>query len=292
LKCAHCREDITGEAIAYKGKSYCCQACAFEASVRLGSMCGSRSTVEAGLRYERSHSAPDTGTSGSKICLVIAIDGPVAVGKSSVGRLLAQRLGYQFVDTGAMYRALTWKALQAGINPEDEAKLTALAARTDIKLMPSERKRNGYRVLVDEADATEEVRSPDVEAAVSVVSRIPAVRRQMVEKQRQLARKGGVVMVGRDIATVVLPRADLKVFLTASPEERAQRRFRELKDAGKTADFEFVLRELKSRDNLDSTRRDSPLKPDADSKAIDTDKISLDEVVDRVYKLAQEGKCL
>ena len=292
MKCAHCREDIVGEAIAYKGKSYCCQACAFEASVRLGSICGSQFTVEAGLRYERSHSAPGAGTSGSKICPVIAIDGPVAVGKSSVGRLLAQRLGYQFVDTGAMYRALTWKALQTGINPEDEAKLTELAAKTDIKLMSSEQKRNGYRVLVDEADATKEVRSPDVEAAVSVVSRIPAVRRQMVEKQRELARKGGVVMVGRDIATVVLPRADLKVFLTASPEERAQRRFRELKDDGKTADFDFVLRELKSRDNLDSTRRDSPLKPDADSKAVDTDKLSLDEVVDRVYKLAQESKCL
>lgn len=290
MKCALCHGEIAGEAITYKGKPYCCEACAFDASLRLGSICGSQATVQTGLRYERDRQVAGIPAEPGP-CRVIAIDGPVAVGKSSVGLLLARKLGFQFVDTGAMYRALTWKALQLGISPEDEARLTDLANKTQIFLQPSGDNRNGYRVLVDGADATDEIRTPSVEGSVSLVSRIPGVRRQLVARQRELVEKGKVVMVGRDIATVVLPRADLKVFLSASAEDRAQRRYRELKDAGKAVDFATVLKELRSRDALDSTRVDSPLKPDAASKIIDTDRLSLPEVVDAVYALAKERQC-
>lgn len=289
MKCALCRDDIVGDAVNYKGKSYCCEACAFDASLRIGSMCGSQSTVATGMRFESIR--PATSGASSPACRTIAIDGPVAVGKTSVGRLLAQRLGYLFVDTGAMYRALTWKALQNGINPNDETALASLAFQTSIQLLPADTNKCGYRVLVDGKDVTDEVRTAAVESSVSLVSSVPAVRRTLVAKQRQLARESRVIMVGRDIATVVLPDADLKVFLTASPQERAQRRYRELKDAGKQPDFESVLRELKARDNIDSTRSDSPLKPDAKSQMVETDGLSLEEVVDRIRGLVLERKC-
>ncbi|GEM_PF-121090 len=288
MKCTLCREEITEEPVTYKGKNYCCQACAFDASVRLGSMCGSQSTVEAGLRFERSRSQPAQGPAP---CRVIAIDGPVAVGKSTVGKLVARKLGYQFMDTGAMYRALTFKVLQSGIDPSDGTAVADMAARTEIKLRPSEETPSGYIVLVDGVDATDEIRTPRVEASVSLVSRIPAVRRFLVERQRELARDGQVVVVGRDIATVVLPEAELKVFLTASPEERAIRRFQELRQLGKPVEFDSVLAELRKRDTLDSTRADSPLKPAADSRIVDTDKLTLQEAVERVLALAMEREC-
>lgn len=289
MKCALCRDDITGEAVTYKGKSYCCEACAFDASLRIGSMCGSQSTVATGMRFASSR--PETPDAPAPPCRTIAIDGPVAVGKTSVGRLLAQKLGYLFVDTGAMYRALTWKALQSGADPNDEKLLAALALRTSIRLSPSATSKCGYQVFVDETDVTAETRTPSVESSVSLVSRVPAVRRVLVEKQRQLARENPVVMVGRDIATVVLPDADLKVYLTASSQERAQRRYLELKAAGDQRDLESVLAELKARDNIDSNRADSPLRPDAKSRIVETDGLSLEQVVDRIRLLAIERKC-
>lgn len=289
MKCSLCRDDIAGDAVTYKGKSYCCEACAFDASLRIGSMCGSQSTVATGMRFGSNR--PDTSSASSPACRTIAIDGPVAVGKTSVGRLLAQRLGYLFVDTGAMYRALTWKALQNGADPNNETAMADLAARTSIRLLSSATNSCGYQVFVDGTDVTNETRTAVVESSVSLVSRVPAVRRILVEKQRQLARENQVIMVGRDIATVVLPDADLKVFLTASPQERAQRRYRELKDAGKQPDFESVLRELKTRDNIDTTRADSPLKPDSNSRLVSTDGLSLEDVVDRISALALDPRC-
>ncbi|MDO8472982.1 MAG: (d)CMP kinase [Dehalococcoidia bacterium] len=241
------------------------------------------------MRFERTRSESPGPTPST--CRTIAIDGPVAVGKTTVGRLLAQRLGYLFVDTGALYRALTWKALQNGIDPQDDAGLADLASRTSIQLLSSEHSTTGYQVLVEGADVTDKVRTPAVESSVSLVSLVPAVRRILVEKQRQMALENKVVMVGRDIATVVLPDADLKVFLTASPRERAQRRYRELKASGKERDFESVLQEMTSRDSLDSTRKDSPLKIAANSQVVDTDMLSLEEVVDRVQALARGQKC-
>ncbi|MEW6034222.1 MAG: (d)CMP kinase [Chloroflexota bacterium] len=292
MRCTHCREEFEGESVRYKGRDYCCQACAFEASLRTGSICGSRSSVEAGMRYARTQDHGMVCDDQPKPARVIAIDGPVAVGKTSVGRLLAQRLGYRFIDTGAMYRALTWKALQLGIDTQDERRLPQLADEVDIEVQSDTGEPNGYRALVDGRDVALEIRSTEVEATVSLVSRIPEVRRKMVAKQRALAQQGRAVVVGRDIATVVLPQAELKIFLVATPEQRALRRYRELAESGKGADYDAVLRDLQARDGIDSTRGDSPLKPDADSRVIDTTELTLEQVVDRIYALARDDRCL
>lgn len=292
MKCALCREAIEGEAVRFKGKDYCCEACAFDASLRIGSMCGSQSSVETGMRFERARAVgPATGTEQPRAC-TIAVDGPVAVGKSSVGRMLASRLGCSFIDTGAMYRALTWQVLHLGMHPDDSDGLTRLAGEASIDMFPDESRGNGYRVAVDGQDVTDEIRKPEVERAVSFVSRVPGVRRALVQKQQHMARGGGAVVVGRDIGTVVLPDASLKVFLTASAEERARRRYRELLAAGKEADEAAVLRELQQRDVIDSTREDSPLRPASDSVTIDTTSLTLEQVVDRIQQMAQERRCL
>lgn len=215
---------------------------------------------------------------------IIAIDGPVAVGKSTVGRLLARRLGYRFVDTGMMYRALAWKAMQQGTKLNDEAALTRLAAQTRIDLAPTNG--NGTAILVDGQDVTGQLRSAPVERTVSLVSRVAGVRRHMVEKQRRLGRNGGLVMAGRDIGTVVLPQADLKLFLEASAEERAQRRYLEMKADG-TASYESILADLMKRDELDTNRPVSPLRPAADARVIDTEKLTLEQVVEAIMAMVE-----
>lgn len=220
----------------------------------------------------------------------IALDGPVAVGKTTIGRALAQRLGYRFYDTGAMYRALTWLALQRGIDPRDEAGLTRLAQRSHIQLLPGTAGDEGG-VLVNDRDVSSELREGEVEASVSPVSEVAGVRRCLVAQQRALARGGGVVMAGRDIGTVVLPNADLKVFLTASPEERARRRLRELPEQGQETSYQKVLENLRRRDSIDSQRAHSPLKPAQGAETIDTDGLTLEQVLEQVMKLVQETPC-
>jgi len=212
---------------------------------------------------------------------VIAIDGPVAVGKTSLGQVLARKLGYIFVDTGNMYRAITWKALKLGIPLEDEPRLESLTRKTKMEFSADSRLR------VDGQPLGPELRSPPVEAGVPLVSRLPQVRQALVAQQRALARQGRVVMAGRDIGTVVLPQAQLKVFLTASPEERAQRRFLELKGAGQEPDYNAILGDLKRRDGMDSTRAVSPLRPAPDARMVDTEGIPLEEVVRRVLALME-----
>ncbi len=214
----------------------------------------------------------------------VAIDGPVASGKSAVGRALARRLGYRFIDTGLMYRAVAWAALGRGVDPEDGQGLAELARTLDLKLewKPEE---NETRVLVDGRDVTAFLRSAEVEKIVSAVSARPEVRRVLVEKQRRLAEAGPVVMAGRDIGTVVLPDADFKVFLTASAEERARRRYLERLARGEPADYEAVLAEVKRRDEYDSTRPVAPLRPAPDSLVFNTDGLSLEEVVERLLGL-------
>lgn len=214
----------------------------------------------------------------------VAIDGPVASGKSAVGRALARRLGYRFIDTGLMYRAVAWAALCRGIDPEDGERLAELARSLDIELRWSPEGEE-LRVLVDGRDVTGPLRSPEVEGIVSAVSARPEVRRVLVEKQRRLAEDGPVVMAGRDIGTVVLPDADFKVFLTASAEERARRRYLERLARGEPADYEVVLAEVKRRDEYDSGRPVAPLKPAPDSLILDTGGLSLDEVVERLLGL-------
>ena len=166
----------------------------------------------------------------------------MASGKTSVGKLLAQRLGYRFIDTGAMYRALTWEAIRVGIDLEDEARLTQLAAVTKIRLSPCPSV-DGTQpsIIVNEQDISSAVSSPEVEKGVSIVSKVAGVREWLVKRQQQMAEPGRVVMVGRDIGTVVRPQAELKVFLLASAEERAQRRYQELAQHGVKTDYESVL---------------------------------------------------
>ena len=215
---------------------------------------------------------------------LIAIDGPVAVGKSSVGSLLARRLGYVFFDTGMMYRAFTWKVLKSGISIEDEQKLCQLANTTKFDFVPLQ----GWHLspFIDDEDVSSKLLCPEVEAHVSLASKIAGVRQTLILEQRKLAQRGKVVMAGRDIGTVVLPWAELKIFLTASTEERARRRHKELLERGENSSLEIVLADLKKRDEMDIHRTISPLKPAEDAIIIDTENFTLEQVVDKIYALA------
>jgi cytidylate kinase len=215
---------------------------------------------------------------------LIAIDGPVAVGKSSVGSLLAKRLGYVFFDTGMMYRAFTWKVLKSGISIEDEQKLCQLANTTKFDFVPLQ----GCYLspLIDDEDVSSKLLRPEVEEHVSLTSKIAGVRQTLILEQRRLAQRGKVVMAGRDIGTVVLPWAELKIFLIASTEERARRRYKELLERGENLSLEIVLADLKKRDEMDIHRTISPLKPAKDAIIIDTENFTLEQVVDKIYTLA------
>jgi len=215
---------------------------------------------------------------------LIAIDGPVAVGKSSVGSLLAKRLGYVFFDTGMIYRALTWKVLKSGISPEDRQKLRELATTTKFDFVPS--KGGVLSVFIDGEDVSSKLLCAEIEGLVALIAKVAEVRQAMVSEQRKLAERGKVVMAGRDIGTVVLPRAELKIFLTASTEERARRRHRELLRRGENSSLETVLADLKKRDEMDINRTISPLKPAEDAVIINTEDLSLEQVVDRILTLA------
>ena len=215
---------------------------------------------------------------------LIAIDGPVAVGKSSVGLRLANGLGYIFFDTGMIYRAFTWKVLNSGISPEDEQKLCHLATTTEFNFTPS--KEGALSVIVDGQDVSSKLLCSEIEELVALIAKVAGVRQAMVSQQRKLAERGRVVMAGRDIGTVVLPWAELKIFLTASTEERARRRYKELSKRGENSSPEIVLADLKKRDEMDIHRTISPLKPAEDAIIIDTENLSLEQVVDKIYTLA------
>jgi cytidylate kinase len=217
---------------------------------------------------------------------IIAIDGPVAAGKSTIGRLLAQRLGYRFVDTGEMYRALTWKAMKLNVDLEDEAELSRIASSTKIDFMsPLSDSKHHCSVLVDGRDVTTEIHTQEVEAGVSLVSKVAGVRRVMVEQQRRLAQDGKIIMAGRDIGTTVLPHAQLKVYLSASSEERGRRRYLEVIERGEAADYQAVLAELMRRDEIDSQRSISPLVPAPDAKMVDTDGLNPDQVLAEILRM-------
>jgi cytidylate kinase len=198
--------------------------------------------------------------------------------------IVARRLGYRFLDTGAMYRALTWFVLECGIDPTDEDAVSALAMRARVTVEGSP-DGDGAVIRVGGRDATPFLTSPAVERAVSQVSKVPAVRSAMVLSQRQAADDGRIVMAGRDIGTVVLPAAELKVYLDASPGERAKRRHQQAAEAGVPLALDEVLADLKRRDELDSGRALSPLRPAADAAIINTDGLSLEQVVDRIIAL-------
>ncbi|MGQ9545792.1 MAG: (d)CMP kinase [Dehalococcoidia bacterium] len=214
---------------------------------------------------------------------LIAIDGPVAVGKSSVGSLLAKRLGYIFFDTGMIYRAFTCKVLKSGASPQDEENLRQLADTTKFDFVPSQQGTLSF--IVDGEDVSSSLLNPEIEELVPLIAKVQGVREVMVCQQRKIAERGQVVMAGRDIGTVVLPSAQLKIFLTASTEERARRRHRELLQRGHNSSPETVLAELKRRDEMDIQRTVSPLKPADDAIIIDTENLTLQQVVDKIYDL-------
>jgi cytidylate kinase len=215
---------------------------------------------------------------------LIAIDGPVAVGKSSVGLRLAERLGYVFFDTGMIYRAFTWKVLKSGISPEHKEKLCELATITEFDFVPS--KGGVLSVVIDGEDVSPRLLSAEIEGLVPLIAKVAGVRQAMVLQQRKLAQRGKVIMAGRDIGTVVLPSAELKIFLTASTEERAKRRHRELLKRGEHSSLETVLADLRKRDEMDINRSISPLKPAEDAIVLNTENLSLEQVVDKIYTLA------
>ena len=218
--------------------------------------------------------------------LTVAIDGPAGAGKSTVARLVATALGYAYIDTGAMYRAIAWKALREGCALTNEPALTRLAEDTVVEFLQAGE--GTQRVLVDGADVSESIRLPEVTQYSSPVSAVSGVRRALVAQQRRLGEGGGVVMEGRDIGTVVFPNAEVKVLLTASVEERARRRAGEMVAKGIDADVKVVEAEIRERDSRDSSRQDSPLRAADDAVTVGTDGLTIGQVVERILTLCRE----
>lgn len=220
----------------------------------------------------------------------IAIDGPAGAGKSTIAKEIAKALKIVYLDTGAMYRAAAYKAVQLGMDLSDKDSLLSLADKLNIDVIYEN---NDQRIILDGKDITGMIRTPEISKAASAVAAIPAVRLKLVEIQRSIAKRVSVVMDGRDIGTYVLPAADVKIFLTASAEERANRRFEELTNKGMNVSFEDILKDMEERDLNDSNRAFAPLKKAEDAVEIDTTKMSVQEVIDRILQIAEKGmgKC-
>lgn len=248
-------------------------------------MLGSERGEEQEERREERSRDTESGVKPS----TITIDGPAASGKSTIGERLARRLGYLYFDTGVMYRAVTWAALQRGVPIEDEEAVTALARTLRIDVLPpTVADGRQYTVLTDGEDVTWAIRTPEVDASVSVVSAYRGVREELVRQQRRIAAGGRIVMVGRDIGSVVLPDADLKIYLDATVEERARRRWKERRERGEDVDYEEVLRRMRRRDRIDSSREVSPLLVPDGAAVIDTTHLSVQEVLEQVERLVNE----
>ncbi len=219
---------------------------------------------------------------------IIAIDGPAASGKSTLAQHLASRIGYFYFDTGVMYRAVTLAGLRACIQASDEKHITEMASEISIDVRPpSQMDGRQYDVFVNGEDVTWEIRSEEVDANVSEVSAYPGVRQAMTERQREIGRRGDVIMVGRDIGTVVLPEADLKLYLDASVEARARRRYEERQARGEDVDYEEILESMRIRDRIDSSRDVAPLHPAEDAVIIDSTELSIDETIARALELIE-----
>jgi cytidylate kinase len=216
---------------------------------------------------------------------VIAIDGPAGVGKSTTSRELARRLGYTLVDTGALYRGVALAARERGISWDDEVAVAALC--DEIELGFASQDDGTPRLLLDGVDRGDDIRTPEVSAGASQVSAYPGVRRALLGIQRRLGAAGGVVLEGRDIGTVVFPDAEVKLFLTASAEERARRRVKDLESKGIRVDYEELLRQIKARDEADSTRAIAPLRPAEDAVILDSTSLDMEAVVRHVLELVE-----
>ncbi len=225
---------------------------------------------------------------------IIAIDGPAASGKSTLGLSLSRRLGFLFFDTGVMYRAITWLAIHHNLDLNDEKNVTELAERVEIDIRPaSQDDGRTSDILAEGLDLTWEIRRPEVDANVSLVSAYPGVRNSLSLQQRRIGLRGDVVMVGRDIGTVVLPEAPLKIYLDASAEVRARRRYQEIISRHEAANFDEILEKIKQRDEIDSTRDVAPLKAAQDAVIIQSDHCNAQQVFEQVLSLAQNmlGSC-
>ena len=219
--------------------------------------------------------------------LNIALDGPVGAGKSSIARAVADRLGILHLDTGAMYRAVGLSAIRAGVDLQDEEAVTAHAKKIDVSVAHST---GGQRTIVDGEDLTDYIRTPEVSMAASAVGRYLGVRREMVAIQQRLAASTPMLVDGRDICVRVLPNATVKLFLTASAEERARRRWLEMQQKGDTTPYEDVLRDLRARDEQDMNREVDPLRPTEDAVIVDSTFMNFDQVVERILEIVEE-KC-
>lgn len=222
--------------------------------------------------------------------MIVAIDGPAGSGKSTVAKLVAERLGFHYLDTGAMYRAVAVEALSQGVGVDDEAALARIARTERIAFVHAEGEALPSQVSIGGRDVTSEIRTPEADAAVSPVARAAQVRDAMVEQQRLIGALGDTVVEGRDIGTVVFPNAGLKVFLTASAEERARRRAAQQSAAGADVDPQSVLAAIERRDESDSTREHSPLQAADDAVMLDTTGLTIDQVVDRIVALTEERR--
>ncbi|MBN2025920.1 MAG: (d)CMP kinase [Actinobacteria bacterium] len=220
--------------------------------------------------------------------MIIAIDGPAGAGKSTVAQKLARRLDLGYLDTGAMYRALTLKALRSHDALDDEDGLASLASAMDLHMEYAFRRRPPFRMIMDGEDVTAAIRSREVSAHVSQVSSLPGVRKEMVKKQRSLVAAGGMVVEGRDVGTVVFPKADVKIFLTASMKERAGRRYREMRKDGYDISLQTIKQEMIRRDHKDSTRKHNPLVRAPDANLVDTTGESISRVVGKLIYLVKE----
>ncbi len=216
--------------------------------------------------------------------MIIAIDGPSGAGKSTLGRMLARALNLLYIDTGSMYRAVALAVMESSVNADDDLAVGSLAARVDIDLAGDP---DALKVTLEGRDVTDEIRTEDVTEMSSIISTIPQVRRAMVKRQRELGRRGAV-MNGRDIGTVVFPDADIKFFLTAMPQERAERRFNEERAQDPNANFEETFADMTERDRRDETRADSPLKVADDAIVVDSTGLSIDEVFAKMMASVQE----
>jgi len=218
---------------------------------------------------------------------IIAIDGPAASGKSTLGHKLAHALGYLYFDTGVMYRAVTWLALTQGLDIGDEAAITKLAQCTQFDVRPpSIQDGRAYDVIVDGQDITWDIRRPEVDGNVSPVSAYAGVRKALSAQQRRIGKRGNIVMVGRDIGTVVLPNAELKIYLEASVEERARRRFEELRGRSEPANYDNILQAMRKRDQIDSHRKVAPLRPAKDAHILCSDGLDANQVLELAKALA------
>jgi len=222
--------------------------------------------------------------------LVIAIDGPAAVGKSTMGKIIARELGFLYIDTGAIYRAITWKVLKNNINVYDEDIISNLVSNICITIERANSKslNDYYHIFVDGEDVTEEIHNPRIDQNVSQIAKLPKIRKQLIYLQRKLAEKGNIVMEGRDIGSVILPQADIKFYFTASEEERIKRRYKELINKGYSIDYEVVKKQIVQRDEIDSKRKYAPLIKAKDAILVDSTEKSIEEVKDKILTIIRK----